>query len=188
MLRSRILKTALFCFFILLVVATNYAYEDDGFGQFKKIESQHFIIYYAPLLNPDMLTQQLNIGVGEVIISEQPLVRGNDLGAMLDTLFSWVGKQLDMNLYSLQGNIKICKDDVQLKQVYNTIFGRNLKVQSFYISEYKTIYISAEHFKKEILAHEIAHMIISHYFVVAPPQRAAEILAGYVEYQLRKSN
>ena len=95
---------------------------------------------------------------------------------------------LDMNLYSLQGNLKICNDRNHLNNVYDSIFGRKLQASSFYIDEYNTIYISADDFTKEILGHEIAHMIISHYFVVQPPQKVAEILSGYVEYRLRKTS
>jgi len=37
------------------------------------------------------------------------------------------------------------------------------------------------------LGHEIGHAVISNYFVVQPPIRIQEVLAGYVEYQLRKA-
>jgi hypothetical protein len=32
----------------------------------------------------------------------------------------------------------------------------------------------------------MAHALISNYFVVAPPPKVQEILAGYVEYSVRK--
>ncbi len=39
-----------------------------------------------------------------------------------------------------------------------------------------------------LLGHEMGHVIISHYFVVPPSYRIQEVLTGYVEFQLRKSN
>jgi hypothetical protein len=161
---------------------------DDGFGAARKIESQHFIIFYSPQLDPYSLLEKLNIRPTDAVFAETTSSKGDSLGMALDTLYSIVMQALDMNLYSFQGNLKICSDREQLDRLYESIFGRQLKSSSFYISEYNTIYISADDFTKEILGHEIAHMIISHYFVVQPPQKVAEILSGYVEYQLRKAS
>jgi hypothetical protein len=161
---------------------------DDGFGASKRTQSEHFNIFYAPQLDPYELLEKLNIGPGDFALSEGPRAKGGALAAALDALYNIVMRALDMNLYSLQGNIKVCSDRNHLNNVYESIFGRELKAGSFYIHEYNTIYISADDFTKEILGHEIAHMIISHYFVVQPPQKVAEILSGYVEYQLRKSS
>jgi len=58
---------------------------------------------------------------------------------------------------------------------------------SFYVNDISAIYISGENFRREILGHEIAHAIINHYFVVSPPIKVQEILAKYIEYQLRKA-
>ena len=38
----------------------------------------------------------------------------------------------------------------------------------------------------DAIAHEIAHAIINHYFVVPPSVKMQEILSGYVEYSLNK--
>jgi hypothetical protein len=92
-----------------------------------------------------------------------------------------------MQLYSLQGKIKICKDFAQLSTIYCNFFNKELGATSFYVSDLNTIYTSAENFKREIIGHEIVHAIISHYFVVLPSVKIQEVLAGYVEYQLRKT-
>ncbi len=160
---------------------------DDGFGAAKKIEGEHFIVFIPPQLDQFPLLEKLNIGSSDLVLAQGPSSKTNSLAAALDILYNFVMQTLDMNLFSLQGNIKICRDREHLNSVYENIFDRQLKASSFYINEYNTIYISAQDFTKEILGHEIAHMIISHYFVVQPPEKVAEILAGYAEYQLRKS-
>jgi hypothetical protein len=173
----------------ILIPTASYLYaQDDGFGAAKKVQSQHFLISYASQLDPYLLLEKLNISQADLVLSEEPHVKSDGLGVALDALYSIVMQALDMNLYSLQGNLKICSDRNHLNSVYESIFGRQLKTSSFYINEYNTIYISADDFTKEVLGHEIAHMIIAHYFVVQPPQKVAEILSGYVEYQLRKSS
>ena len=106
---------------------------------------------------------------------------------MLDVLFTQVCDTLDMQLYSFQGKIKICLDRERLSQIYDDLFRKELQASSFYIYSLNTIYISADSFKREILGHEMAHAIISHYFVVQPSVKIQEVLAGYVEYQLRRT-
>jgi len=176
------LVSACFVFF----ASSAFAF-DDGFGAAKKIETKHFVVSYDPQLSPDTLLQQLDIGSGEALLVNEPVVRGDDFSVALDSFYNRISATLDMNLYSLQCNLKICRDDNHLKSLARAIFNREVNAPSFYVNELNTVYISAEHFTKAILGHEIAHVIISHYFVVQPPAKVAEILSGYVEYELRKS-
>lgn len=175
---------------VFIFLNSSFAYcLDDGFGGARKITGRYLVIYYAPQLDATALAQQLNVGVADKILSGgSTSMEITDLADMLDTLFLRTCDILDMRLYSFQGNIKICRDYSHLSQVYNNIFNSELKgMRSFYIYELNTIYVSPESFQRGILGHEIAHAIISHYFVVQPPVKIAEILAGYVEYQLRKT-
>ena len=162
---------------------------DDGFSAAKKIEGKYFTIYCSPQVDIFGLSQQLNVGPSDKI-----LVGGSantmDLADMLDTLYILVGDMLDMRIYSFKGNIKICPSQQRLDSIYNNLFGRSLTshAYSFYVYDMNTIYASAENFKIGVIGHEIAHAVISHYFVVQPSVRIQEVLAGYVEYQLRKTD
>ncbi|NQS99649.1 MAG: hypothetical protein HQ595_01075, partial [Candidatus Omnitrophica bacterium] len=95
---------------------------------------------------------------------------------------------LDMRLYNnFRGKVKICRNDYQLQRTYLNLLSTDLNSNfPFYIHSSKTIYVSAENFTTQALGHEIAHAVISHYFVVLPSVKTQEVLAGYVEYQLRK--
>jgi hypothetical protein len=187
---GRLYKLAIAVIALSLTVSISYAV-DDGFGAARKIEGKHFTIYYSPQIDASSLARQLNIQPSDEIIVGKPSDTGNspeaELAGMLDTLFMQVGDILDMHLYSFQGNIKICKDDTQIDQVYNSLFNKSLNNRkSFYVFSLNTIYISQDTFQREILGHEIAHAIINHYFVVQSPVKIQEILSMYVEYQLRK--
>ena len=189
---SKIYKK-IFAAFILLFLISNRAYSyDDGFASARRIDSRHFTVYYAPKLDAGTLAQQLNITLADKILAGGGTAGtdASELGLrdMLDTFFSRVCDILDMQLYSFKGTIKVCQDYAQLNQVYQNLFDNGLEGKlSFYVYPLNTIYISADSFKREVLGHEIAHAIISHYFVVQTPMKIQEILAGYVEYQLRKS-
>lgn len=184
---SRYLSRIFLAFVLFLSLSAGYsiAGEDDGFGAARKIESRHFTIYYAPQLDPEALARSLDIRPSERIISGGTYQNG--LAGMVDTLFAQACDILDMQLYSYHGTIKICRDVKQVNSIYRSLFDKDLpKSHSFYLYNTNTIYISAENFKREVLGHEIGHAIISHYFVVSPSVKIQEVLAVFVEYQLRK--
>ncbi len=188
-LRPKSLKiTLIITAFCLANTCASYAAE-DGFGPSKRVEGKHFIVYYTPIIEIEDITQQLSINYTDKLLAgnlskkDQPYY--NELARMIDTLFIKICDILDMPLYSFQGNIKICKDFSQLKQIYFNLFAKEMaNSPSFYVDDLNTIYITQDSFKKEILGHEIAHAIISRYFVVLPPEKVQEILSMYVEYQL----
>lgn len=164
---------------------------DDGFVVGKKIPGKHFTVFYERDVDTSILIQQLNIGPSDKLLAgklaETKPSPDEELTDLLDTLFIRVCDTLDMPLYSFEGNIKVCRDEERLNQIYFNVFGHNLNnLHSFYIYELNTVYISEENFKSTTLGHEIAHAVISHYFVVLPSVKVQEVLAGYVEYQLRK--
>lgn len=183
-------KIAAFFFLFSLIPLASFAVE-DGFGSARKAEGSYFSIYYSAQIDTAILSQQLNIQPSDEIIVGKTAKRKNSsevlLSDMLDTLFLRVSDILDMHIYSFQGDIKICSSQAQLEQIYSRLFNKSLNNQrSFYVYSLNTIYISADSFKREILGHEMAHAIISRYFVVMPPLKIQEVLAAYVEYQLRK--
>lgn len=165
---------------------------DDGFGSSKKINGKYFTIYYAPELELFPLLQELGSApLDEFLVGKTKGKNSSEqeLAAILDALFLRVCDILDMPLYSFHGNIKICFTCKELGGIYDNLFQNDLKGerQAFYVHDLNTIYICGQNFRRSILGHEIGHAIISHYFVVQPPLKIQEVLAGYVEYQLRKS-
>lgn len=180
--------------FIILGSVSAFAAPDDGFGQAKKIESSHFSIYYRPSSDPLDLTQQLNITPSDRLLVGTSVTAGGsasvELAQATDILFSLVCNILDMQLYSYRGSIKVCLNEDELHSIYQNLFGKAPEsghLGSFYVYELNTIYITQESFKRSILGHEIGHAVISNYFVVQPSVKIQEVLAGYVEYQLRKT-
>jgi hypothetical protein len=180
-------------FIILLFIRASICFAvEDGFGSAGLVKSEHFSVYYSPTVDASSLVRQLNISPSDELLAGKSIRRRGsaeeEFADMVDILFMRACDILDMNLYSFQGEIKICRDTSQLEQVYNNLFDKDLKGRySFYVYSLNTIYISAENFKREVLGHEIAHAVISHYFVVLPSVKVQEVLATYVEYQLRKA-
>lgn len=177
----------------IFILSTSMAFSvEDGFVAAKKIPGKHFTIIYESGVDILALTEQLNIGLSDRLLAgkntETKFSPEQELAEMLDTLFIRVCDILDMRLYnSFKCRIKICRNDEKLQQIYFNLFSNDLNSNfPFYVYDFDTIYISAENFTSAVIGHEIAHAVISHYFVVLPSVKIQEILAGYVEYQLRK--
>lgn len=106
----------------------------------------------------------------------------------LDNLYSEVSDILDIHMYSYHGNIKVLPNRQEVNKVILSSSVITGDLPSIYVPADNTIYISLQDLTLGMLSHEIAHAIISNYFVVAPPEKVQEILAGYVEYSIRKKS
>lgn len=112
---------------------------------------------------------------------------GDMLGKAVDGLYREVSDILDIHIYSFKGAIKVFSDQPALARFFRQEHGMEFKERSLYHFEKDVIYISLADVTVGMLGHEMAHAIISHYFVVPPPAKIQEVLCGYVEYSLRKS-
>jgi hypothetical protein len=56
---------------------------------------------------------------------------------------------------------------------------------AYYNHRLKTLFISENKIDEYILAHELAHVIISNYFLIEPPVKTQEILAIYCDSHLK---
>ncbi len=173
--------------FILSIFFADFAFAEDS-GLKKTGEGTYFAIYCQSGIDP------LEIAAKTDILSPRTLLDNNSgssgslesLPRIFDTIFLEVSDALDIHIYSFKGNIKFYRSLGELNNAYFSLFREELKAPSFYVYDTNTVYISMENLRLGILGHEIAHAIISHYFVVLPPVKIQEVLSGYVEYQLNK--
>jgi hypothetical protein len=190
---KRVYKIIIGCILFLSAAGASLGM-DDGFGQAEKIRGEFFVVYNLPQIELSSLVRQLNITPTDRLLAGKSIKEGSSteegLADALDVLFLWVSDILDMHIYSFSGNIKVCLDQEQVNGIYNDMFGRDLPsfAYSFYVYDTNTIYISAEHFRREVIGHEMSHAIINHYFPIQAPVKVQEILSKYVEYQLRKES
>jgi len=157
------------------------------FAQEKKIEGNYFSIYYPSKIEPFLIAERLEFSSPYLLQAKNNLEDSDKtLARIIDALFLEVSDILDIHLYSFKGNLKIFYDFQSLEEEFYKFYKVNLKTPSFYVYETNTIYISLDNLRVGILGHEIAHAIINNYFIVPPPTKIQEVLAGYVEYTLGK--
>ncbi|MFA6142165.1 MAG: hypothetical protein WC738_02590 [Candidatus Omnitrophota bacterium] len=103
---------------------------------------------------------------------------------MLDRLLKRTKDILGMWPENFNLEIKIFKDRDQLNGEYSRIFGTKPDYKAFYIYKYNTIYTSEEDISGSIVAHEMGHAVVDHYFSAIPPAQVREVLAQYVDLHL----
>ncbi|MFA6321186.1 MAG: hypothetical protein WCY36_04940 [Candidatus Omnitrophota bacterium] len=106
----------------------------------------------------------------------------------LDALFRHAQAILDMRPANIHVNIKIFKTRAEVEGEYLKIFNSAKPsaedLKAFYVNKYNTIYTSEEDISDSVVAHEMGHAIIDHYFAVIPPEKIRELLASYVDLHL----
>lgn len=153
------------------------------------LSSKYFDVTLKGGVDGLTLAKKLNINyfrhIETITNDDNPASEGM-LGRALDSLFLEVSDILDIHIYSLKINLEVFPTRDFVNKEILRCSGKVLDMPSFYYYEKNTIYISEADLRTGMLAHEVAHAIISHYFVIPPPERAQEILSGYVEYSINK--
>ncbi len=153
-------------------------------------KSQYFELYAPDDFSMEHLLNELKF---EYFLSLDAYFVGEirDLNDLLcrtiDAIFLEINDSLGLSVENYSGTIRFLKDHNELNRVFQDIFKVDFNERAFYFYEGNTIYISLEDITLGMLGHEMAHAIISHYFVVPPPKKLQEVLSGYVEFKLRKA-
>ena len=107
-----------------------------------------------------------------------------DLAEFVDSLFKRVQLILDMPMPKLRVEIQIHRDEREVAQAFRQITGGSSNAPSFYWKSTNTIHTQPESLTVGMLAHEMGHCIIDHYFAIQPPTKIAEMLCQYVDMEV----
>lgn len=154
-------------------------------------QSKYFTVYAQAGFSISSLLERIPFGPSSRMDSysrkRDPGLEGV-LAESLDALFEEVSDALDIQVYDYHGSICVLPDREAVVNMVTSIIACPYDARAFYVHEMNTIYVSAADVTAGVLGHEIAHAIMSHYFVVPPPAKVQEILSGYVEFALQRSN
>jgi len=184
-----IILSSIFIIFGLFCGSGSAAEANDGFEAAKNIESRYFNIFVENGVDTQELAARLTVPSSIAAIMREPAAfspNSYDVGDQVDLLFLAVSEIMDIKLTNFKCNVKICKNASSLSGVADRLFDKQLQTGGFYVVALDTLYVDAENITINILGHELSHAVQSHYFVIPPPTKIQEVLAGYVEYELRK--
>lgn len=119
------------------------------------------------------------------------LVRGKKSGTVedevinkIDAVIEKVEAVLEMFPKDLKLTVMLLASQKEVQRIYSEKYGISVDYIAFYSRRYETIYISVDDAHIGVLAHEISHAIMDHYFGVPPPAKINEVLGQFVEIHL----
>ncbi len=155
------------------------------------IRSAYLTIYYTPEVNLKRLERLLRTRYIPVTAARRDLFtnRANPvtdrISSRLDLVFLRAEEILGM-YPQMDLKIKIFKNRNQVKDEYYKIYKTYENYASFYAHRMETIYTSEQDISDSVVAHEMGHAVVDHYFSVKPPQKIGEMLAQYVDIHLEQ--
>jgi len=101
--------------------------------------------------------------------------------AKVDIVIEKVQITLDMFPDFYHVRLVLLADEDDVARVYQSKYGKRADHIAYYSLSEKTIYISVDDLRLRVLAHEIGHSVVDHYFKVRPPYNIHELLAQFAE-------
>jgi len=171
-----------------VVLAARARAEESPEAGWQRVDSRYCTIWVDPSLEAKKLNQKVKtwmIRPQAVRVQKADTPEGQ-LAAKCDTIFRKAQELLDMYPPGVHVAVKIANSHTQIRDVHAAQYGYGTEAVAFYVFENNTIYATAKEFSTSVLAHEMAHCIIDHYFGVRPPRKIEEMLAMYVDAHLEE--
>lgn len=105
----------------------------------------------------------------------------DEVKAKIDIIVEKVMKVLDMYPEPLIFSMEIHPTEEEVHKVFRRLYRISVDYIAFYSPGQNRIFYSAENANLRVVAHEIGHVVVEHYFQVSPPQRVHEVLAQFAE-------
>lgn len=179
-----------FVIFIILYIGLSgkmvYSQEEDR----SFFSSKFCTVFYNDEVDLKRVNRRINLGFSN-FYSPRNYKKSSGfstkdiLSDKLDAIFNRAEEILDMYPSNVHVTINIYKARQELDMVYESFFNEPNQAISFYIYKTNTIYTVESQLNENILAHEMAHCIIDHYFIVLPPRKIQEMLSVYVDTNLK---
>ncbi len=156
----------------------------------KTLLTRHAIIFFEDDADLAALEQHLEIDPitlrTQQITGAAPVEAGEhtQLAQKIDYVFERVQVVLDMRQNMPRVQIRVFDGELIVEEVcpqcrHRYLYGDNPR--SWYVYEQKSIYLTIQDIRVGILAHEVAHHVIDHFFAVRPDPQSSEILAVFAE-------
>ncbi len=101
--------------------------------------------------------------------------------AKLDIIVEKVQIVLDMFPEYYHVRVAVLPDNDDVARIYKKRYGKRVNHIAYYSLSEKTIYISADDTRLRVVAHEVGHSVVDHYFKVRPPYNIHELMAQFAE-------
>lgn len=109
----------------------------------------------------------------------------DEVSNKVDLVYGRVQEILDMQIPRNDLMIILLPSVADVQQAYQAEYSRQVSYVAYYSPEENSVYLAVEKANIRVLAHELAHVVIHHFFHKRPPERVHELLAQHVERQFK---
>jgi len=154
----------------------------EGWGQ---IDTKDFTVYYEDGVDLNNVARRLRRKIFFFGRSQSyDESADKNVAYRLDSLFVRAREILDMYPDMPKIKIKVFSDEDSLYKEYRKLTGGSGWTRAFYVHFYRTIFTSADTITDSVMAHEMAHAIIDHYYKSIPSPKVSEALASYIDMHI----
>ena len=169
----------------LFLAGSAQAEEAAGTSGWQRVDSRYCTMWLDPSVTAKAVTRRISTwGVRPQLSFPKGDTPESQLAAKCDTLFRRAEELLDMYPPGIHVTVKVARDQYQIVNAHAARYGYGTDAVAFYMFEDNTVYTTVGDMSESVLAHEMAHCIIDHYFRVRPPRKVEELLAMYVDEHL----
>lgn len=150
-----------------------------------EIKSRYTTIIYSNESQLRKFNKEVSLGSLSYLMRNKTSIGFEDeIKNKLDVLIEKVESILEMYPREFKISIMLLDSDKEVQVIYQRKYGKNVDFIAFYSPRDKTIYLSLKDVELAVLAHELAHAVIDHYYGITTPAKIHEVLAQYVETHL----
>lgn len=146
-----------------------------------ELQSKYAVIIYEDIDDLREFNNELYMGRLRSKMRHTGDTLEEEVIAKIDYITEKVMTVLDMYPKPVKYSIEILKDEDAVKDVFKDIYRVNVNYIAFYSPGLNRVFFSADNGRLRVVAHEIGHVVVEHYFTVSPPQRIHEVMAQYAE-------
>jgi len=168
---------------VALFLAQAFLLADRSVVYGEELKTRYATIIYSndELLNKFnqeiMLSRQLRL----LLRNQKIFTLQDEVKSKVDLVVEKIESVLEMFPDVLQFNMDVLPTADDVQQVYLAKYGKRADHIAYYSLKEKTIYISADDANLRVMAHEIGHAVVDHYYKTPTPSKIHEVLAQYAE-------
>ncbi len=173
---------------ILMAQSSAFALEFEDTSGWARVDARYCTLWFDSGINIKKVNKQIHT---RRLRDWRGMPKGtspeDELASKCDVIFRRAQEVLDMYPPGVHVTLKVTSNRDAIRRVHEKYYGRGTDAVAIYLFENNTIYASVGDLSESVLAHEMAHCIIDHYFQVRPPRKIEELLAMHVDAQLGES-
>lgn len=175
----------LVCVVSLALPTPTLANEPEDTAGWQRVESRYCTLWVHPEIPLNRLNRQVSTWRVRPQMASAADTAEAQLAAKCDTLFRRAEELLDMYPPGIHVVIRVEREIQDIHNAHAAHYGFGTSAVAFYLLENNTVYAAAGSVTESVLAHEMAHCVVDHYFGVRPPRKIEEMLAMFVDEHLR---